>query len=56
MMQWSELIGGDIVISPPCEWQRKFNASDIPVVSRIADPVAPEILATLMKIEDFRRA
>ena len=55
-IQWSELIGGDIVISPPYSWQVKFNASDVPVVSRIGTAVDPEILAQLMKFEDFRRA
>jgi len=25
-MHWSEFIGGDVVISPPCSWQRRYNA------------------------------
>jgi transaldolase len=54
---WSELIGGDVVLTIPYEWQLKINASDIPVVERIDDPVAPEILEALYtKIPDFRRA
>ena len=28
-MQWSEFIGGDVVISPPYKWQVRFNASDV---------------------------
>ncbi len=55
-LQWSELIGGDIVISPPHSWQVKFNASDVPVASRIGTPVEPDTLAQLMKFDDFRRA
>lgn len=55
-LQWSELIGGDVVISPPHQWQVKFNASDIPVTSRIGNPVEPGTLAQLMKFDDFRRA
>lgn len=55
-LHWSELIGGDVVISPPCEWQKKFNASGIAVESRIATPVDAEILSTLMTFDDFRRA
>jgi transaldolase len=56
-MQWSELIGGDIVISPPYSWQVRFNASDIEVRSRIEDPVRPEIIEELTrKFADFRRA
>jgi transaldolase len=53
---WSELIGGDIVISPPYKWQVRFNASDVEVVSRIDTPVDPRIIAELLKLEDFRRA
>ena len=55
-MHWSELIGGDIVISPPCKWQMRFNASDVPVVSRIDTPVPQPILDSLAKFADFRRA
>ncbi|MGB3216086.1 MAG: transaldolase family protein [Anaerolineae bacterium] len=54
---WSEFIGGDVVLTIPYEWQLKINASDIAVKSRIADPVAPHIIASLYeKIPDFRRA
>jgi transaldolase len=56
-MHWSELIGGDVVISPPCKWQRRFNASDVPVVPRIDQPVAPGIVEELLKkLPDFGRA
>jgi transaldolase len=56
-MQWSELIGGDIVISPPYSWQVRFNASDIEVRSRIDDPVDPRIVDELnRKFADFGRA
>jgi transaldolase len=54
---WSELIGGDIVLTIPYEWQLKINASDIPVVERIHNPVDPKIVETLYaRIPDFRRA
>jgi transaldolase len=56
-MHWSELIGGDIVISPPYAWQVRLNQGDIDVVSRIDKPVAPEIVEQLSrKFADFRRA
>ena len=38
-MHWSELIGGDVVISPPFEWQIRLNASDIDPLPRIDEPV-----------------
>ena len=56
-MHWSELMGGDIVVSPPYAWQVRFNASDIQVRSRIDQPVDPHIVDELSrKFVDFRRA
>jgi transaldolase len=56
-MHWSEFIGGDVVISPPCAWQRRYNASDIEVISRIDKPVDAKIVDTLRsKFVDFERA
>src|SRR5580698_4357107 len=56
-MHWSEFIGGDVVISPPCAWQRRYNESDIEVVNRIGTPVDPRIIETLLqKFPDFARA
>ena len=56
-MQWSELVGGDVVISPPYKWQVRFNASDVSVAPRIENPVDPEIVNELLKkFPDFRRA
>jgi transaldolase len=56
-MHWSEFIGGDVVISPPCVWQKRYNASDIEVVSRIDQPVDSLIVKDLLKrFADFRRA
>jgi transaldolase len=56
-MHWSELIGGDVIISPPYSWQVRFNASDIAVIPRIDQPVDPGIVGSLNKhFTDFRRA
>jgi transaldolase len=56
-MQWSEFIGGDVVISPPHRWQVRFNNSDVNVASRIDTPVDPLIVDELLrKFPDFRRA
>ena len=56
-MHWSEFIGGNMVISPPCAWQVRFNASDIEVRSRIDEPVRAEIVEELSRrFADFRRA
>jgi len=54
---WSEFIGGDVVISPPCQWQKRYNASDVTVENRMDKPVDPAIIAELeKKYVDFRRA
>jgi transaldolase len=56
-MHWSEFIGGNVVISPPCKWQMRYNASDVPIVSRIDTPVEPRIVEALSrKFVDFERA
>jgi transaldolase len=54
---WSELIGGDIVLTIPYDWQLKINASDIEVKERMADPVNHAILNKMLSsIPDFRKA
>jgi transaldolase len=56
-MHWSELIGGDIVMTIPYEWQKLINASDFEVKERFQNPVPPEIVENLYaKFTDFRRA
>ena len=56
-MHWSEFIGGDVVISPPCPWQKRYNVSDIEIVNRIDTPVDAKIVDTLLsKFPDFERA
>ena len=56
-MHWSELIGGDVVISPPYAWQVRLNNSDVPVVARMDQPVDPRIVDDLhRRFADFRRA
>jgi transaldolase len=56
-MHWSELIGGDVVISPPSAWQKRFVASDVECCARIDTPVARHIVDDLYRrFPDFRRA
>ena len=56
-MHWSELIGGDLVVSPPYSWQVRFNGSDVEVRNRINEPVRAEIEKELSrKFDDYRRA
>ena len=56
-LQWSEFIGGDVVLTIPYEWQVKFNGSDVESKDRINNPVKPEIIAELRKkFPDFVKA
>jgi transaldolase len=53
---WSELIGGDVVLTLPSSWQKRFNASSVEVRPRIDDEVDPSIIRQLETLEEFRRA
>lgn len=56
-LHWSELIGGDITLTIPYAWQRRFNASAIEVRPRFDDPVPAALLDELQaRIPDFVRA
>ena len=56
-LHWSQFIGGDVVISPPFEWQRRFNESGVTPDCRMDAPVDPAIVQELTKkFVDFRRA
>ncbi len=54
-LHWSELIGGDVVITMPSSWQKRFNASLIDVRPRIDNPV-PHLDELAANLPDFRRA
>ena len=56
-MHWSELIGGDLSMTIPYEWQVLFNNSDIEVKPRMQNPVPKEAYDVMYeKFADFRRA
>jgi transaldolase len=56
-LHWSELIGGDVVITLPSMWQKRFNASTVEVRPRIDDPVDRRLLDELRShFPDFERA
>ena len=55
-LQWSEFIGGDVALTIPYEWQKRFNASDVEVKERMDNPVDPAIIDELKKkFPDFIR-
>ncbi len=56
-LHWTELVGGDIILTMTHQWQARFNASGVEPQARIDVPVDPAIVAELTeRIPDFRRA
>ena len=56
-LHWSELIGGECVVTLPSMWQKRFNGSTVEVRSRIDEPIEGRILDQLRSLfPDFVRA
>jgi transaldolase len=56
-LHWTELVGGDIVMTMPHAWQVRFNASGIDPMPRIDEPVDRAIVDDLLRrVPDFERA
>ena len=56
-LHWTELVGGDVVLTMPHAWQVLFNESGLDPVPRMDEPVDEPILAELYdRFTDFRRA
>lgn len=56
-LPWSQLLGGDIVITVPPPWQDWLNASGLPVEARIDEPVDSAVVAELLdRSAEFRLA
>ncbi len=56
-MHWSEILGGDSVISPPYAWQVKINEMGItPNLNSVNEPVPDHILSPLLEnFPEFRK-
>lgn len=56
-LHWTELVGGDVVLTMPHAWQVRFNESAIVPEDRIDVPVDPGLVDELLtRLPDFRRA
>jgi transaldolase len=56
-LHWSEFIGGDLILTIPTAWQRRFNACSVEVKPRMQNAVPAHILSELTEqFQDFRRA
>ena len=56
-LHWTELVGGDVILTMPHAWQVRFNESGITPTDRIDVPVDPAVIDELRKrFPDFERA
>jgi transaldolase len=56
-LHWTELVGGDVIITMPHAWQVRLNDSGIAPEARIQRAVDDGLVADLLaRIPDFRRA
>ncbi|MDR3070396.1 MAG: transaldolase [Propionibacteriaceae bacterium] len=56
-LQWTEFVGGDLVLSPPFAWQKRFQNSGIDPVNRMEIAVDPKIVDTLYaQMPEFRKS
>ena len=56
-LHWTELVGGDVVLTMPHSWQVRFNNSGIDPQPRIDIPVDQRYIDELLtRVPDFRRA
>jgi transaldolase len=56
-LHWTELVGGDVVLTMPYAWQLRFNGSGIAPENRIDVPVDQDLVDDLAeRIPDFVRA
>lgn len=56
-LAWTQLLGGDTILTIPPAWQRSLNASGLPVEARLEEPVDAAILDELLdRSPEFRLA
>ncbi len=56
-LPWTQLLGGDTILTIPPAWQRWLNASGLAVAARIGEAVDPGILDELRgRVPEFRLA
>lgn len=55
-IQWSEIIGSDVLQSIPYDWWKKFNEVKEAPRSSLVEPMDEGILSELMKFGDFKQA
>ncbi len=53
---FEEFIGGDIILTIPYKWQKKYNGCDVEIKDNMSAPVDEKIIRELSKHEEFVKA
>lgn len=53
---WLDFVGGDIVLTIPYGWQKKYNASNYEIKDYMSIPVKQEYVDKLKALEEFNKA
>lgn len=53
---FEEFIGGDIILTIPYGWQKKYDSSNVEIKDNMSRDVDPAILNELLTLEEFRKA
>jgi transaldolase len=56
VLHLTEFVGGNVVVSPPFNWQVLINDNNLELDARMDTPVRDDILKGLLRIPEFRRA
>lgn len=55
-VQWSEIIGPDVLQTIPYPWWRKYNDAEVTPRFSLAEPMNEQIMSDLLKFDDFKQA
>jgi len=53
---FEQFIGGDIILTIPYGWQRKYNNANVEIKSNIDTPVDEKLLNELLTLDEFKKA
>ena len=53
---FEDFIGGDVILTIPYAWQRKYNGSSVEIKNNMDTPVDEKVLNELLSLEEFTKA
>ncbi|MCH4282055.1 MAG: transaldolase family protein [Solobacterium sp.] len=53
---WREFIGGNIILTIPFAWQKKYNSADVEVTAHMNDAMDKDLLQELNRLDEFHKA